>query len=60
LQGSKIDLTGGNILRGSLGVEISFDKTTFGFNTQLPLAQNFAENQTHSKIKGMAHISFAF
>jgi len=60
LQGSKIDLTGGNILRASLGVEISFDKTTFGFNTQLPLAQNFAENQTHSKIKGMAHISFAF
>jgi hypothetical protein len=31
-----------------------------GFNAQLPLAQNFAENQTREKVKGMAHVSFAF
>jgi hypothetical protein len=31
-----------------------------GFNVQLPLAQNFAENQTKAKVKGMVHVSFAF
>ena len=60
LQNSKIDLTAGTILEGSVGLEISFNKTTFGFSAQLPLAQNFAENQTHSRVKGMAHMSFAF
>jgi hypothetical protein len=29
-------------------------------SVQLPVAQNFAENQTKEKIKGMAHVSFAF
>jgi hypothetical protein len=59
LQKSKIDLTGGSILQGSVGTEISFNKITVGFNAQLPIAQNFAESQTKAKIKGMAHISFA-
>ncbi len=60
LQNNKIDLTGGSLLQGSIGTEISFNKITVGFNTQLPLAQNFAENQTKAKIKGMVHISFVF
>jgi len=60
LQGSKIDLTGGSILQGSAGVEFAFNKIAVGFNAQLPLAQNFAENQTTQKIRGMAHVSFAF
>jgi hypothetical protein len=60
LQNKKIDLTGGKILQGSVGAEISLSRMAIGFNVQLPIAQNFAENQTKAKIKGMLHVSFAF
>lgn len=60
LQDSKIDLTGGKILEGSLGSEISFKRVAIGLRVQLPVAQNFAKNQTKEKIKGMMHVSFAF
>jgi len=60
LQAGKIDLTGGKILQGSLGAEVSFSKMAIGFNVQLPVAQNFAENQTKEKVKGMVHVSLAF
>lgn len=60
LQDSKIDLTGGKILEGSLGSEISFKRVAIGLRVQLPVAQNFAENQTKENIKGMMHVSFAF
>jgi len=56
----KIDLTGGSLFQGAVGVEFGINKITFGINAQLPLAQNFAENQTEQKIKGMAHVSFSF
>jgi len=59
LQSSKVDLTGGSLLQGALGVEFGFNKIAVGFNTQLPIAQNFAENQTRQKIKGMVHVTFA-
>jgi len=60
LQNSKIDLTGGQILQGSIGAEVSFNRIAIGLSTQLPIAQNFAENQTKAKVKGMVHVSFAF
>jgi len=60
LSNSKIDLTGGQIVRGSAGAEMSINRVAIGFNVQLPIAQNFAENQTKSKVKGMMHVSFAF
>lgn len=59
LQGSKVDLTGGDLLTAAAGVEIGFKKFTIGLNTQLPITQNFAEGQTKSKIKGMFHITFS-
>jgi hypothetical protein len=31
---------------------------TIGVGVQLPEAQNFAENQTKEKVKGMVHVSF--
>ena len=55
---SKVDLTGGNLLLAAPGVEIGFNKVTVGFNAQLPVAQNFAEGQTRSNIKGMLHVTF--
>lgn len=60
LQSAKVPLTGGHILNGSVGAEISFKNMAVGFNVQLPVAQNFAENQTKEKVKGMVHVSFAF
>jgi len=60
LSNSKIDLTGGQIVRGSAGAEMSIKNIAIGFNVQLPIAQNFAENQTKSKVKGMIHVSVAF
>jgi hypothetical protein len=60
LSNSKIDLTGGKILQGSVGAEMSINKLAVGFNVQLPVDQNFAENQTKAKVKGMVHVSFAF
>jgi hypothetical protein len=59
LKGSKVDLTGGTILRGSLGAEISYKKVAVGFNMQMPITQNFAERQTKEKFQGMVHITFA-
>jgi hypothetical protein len=60
LSGSKVDLTGGKILQGSIGAEISFSRMAIGLSVQLPVAQNFAENQTKEKVKGVVHVSFAF
>jgi len=60
LSSNKVDLTGGKILRGSVGTEISFKRIAVGLSVQLPVTQNFAENQTKEKVKGMAHVSFAF
>lgn len=59
LTNAKIDLTGGSLLQAAAGVEFGFNKVSVGFNVQLPVAQNFAEGQTESKLKGMAHVSFA-
>lgn len=55
---NKVDLTGGTILQGALGIELGFNKMSIGMNMQLPLAQQFAENQTNQKVKSMLHISF--
>ena len=60
LQSTKVNLTGGSLLQGSLGAEISFGRMATGFNMQLPIDQNFASNQTKERVKGMVHISFAF
>jgi hypothetical protein len=58
LQSSKVDLTSDSLLQGALGVEFGFNTISVGLNTQLPFAQNFAENQTKQKVKAMVHISF--
>src|SRR5215831_19142483 len=60
LSGSKVDLTGGKIFQGSICTEVSFRSIAIGLSIQLPIAQNFAENQTKQKVKGVVHVSFAF
>jgi hypothetical protein len=58
LQNSKVGLTGGSLLQGALGIEFGFNNVSIGVNAQVPVVQNFAEDQTKQKIKGMMHVSF--
>jgi hypothetical protein len=55
-----VDETGGYLASGAAGLEVSFRKTTIGFNIQAPVTQDFASGQTTSKFRTMAHISFGF
>lgn len=59
LNKTDVSLTGGSLLNGAVGAEVSFSKMALGFNVQLPLAQNFAEDQTKQRVRGMFHVSFA-
>lgn len=52
--------TGGNLLAGSAGLEMSFKKFTVGANVQLPISQSYASGQTDLKVRGMVHVTFAF
>ena len=60
LNSEKIEMTGGHLFSTVAGVEVNINKVTVGFNAQLPLAQNFSDNQTKNKVKGMLHVTFAF
>jgi hypothetical protein len=55
----KIAETGGYLLSTAAGVEVNFNKITVGCNAQLPLSQNFAGEQTNTKVKGMLHVTFS-
>jgi len=59
LQSAKVEQTGGYLTLASAGAEITFNKITVGGNLQLPVAQNFANGQTESKLRGMLHVTFA-
>jgi hypothetical protein len=59
LQNAKVNLSGGHLTLASAGVEIGFGKITVGGNIQIPVAQNFANGQTESKLQGMLHVAFA-
>jgi hypothetical protein len=58
LNKAKVDDTGGNALLASGGMEINFSKMAVGFNAQLPITQNFSNEQTTTKVRGMAHVTF--
>jgi hypothetical protein len=60
LSNEKIDMTGGYLFSAAAGMEVNVKKLTIGFNAQLPLTQNFSDNQTKTKIKGMVHVTFGF
>ncbi|MEP6726209.1 MAG: transporter [Bacteroidota bacterium] len=59
LQRAKVGQTGGYLTLASAGAEFTFNKITVGGNLQLPMAQNFANGQTESKLRGMLHVTFA-
>ena len=57
LQSTKVAQTGGYLSLASAGAEITINKITVGGNLQLPVAQNFANGQTTSKLRGMLHVT---
>ena len=56
----KVEDTGGKAFLGSAGLDINFKKVAIGFNAQLPISQNFSNDQTAAGIRGMAHVTFIF
>jgi hypothetical protein len=60
LQGKQVSQTGGWLALASAGLEWGLGKMAIGANIQLPLAQNFANGQTQSKLRGMLHVSYSF
>jgi hypothetical protein len=59
LQSEKVAQTGGYLALASAGIELGFGKITVGGNVQAPIAQNFANGQTESKLRAMLHVTFA-
>jgi hypothetical protein len=55
-----VDVSGGNILMGTLGLETVIKKITFGANWQTPIYQNLAGKQVIAKDRAMIHVSFTF
>ena len=53
-----VDISGGNLLLGSLGVESAFKKIAVGANWQTPLSQNLADGFVEANNRIMVHISF--
>ena len=60
LDKAKVGDTGGNALLASAGLDVNFAKMAVGVNAQLPIAQNFSNQQTVVKVRGMAHVTFLF
>ena len=54
----KVDLSGGNLLLGTLGIETSLKKVALGANFQTPLSQNLAGGFVKANNRLMVHVSF--
>lgn len=59
LSRSKIDLTEGKILQGAIDAEISFSRVAVGLTVQFGCTR-FRREANERKVKGVAHVSFAF
>lgn len=53
-----VDVSGGNLLLGTLGVETTFKKISLGGNWQAPLSQNLANGFVKANNRVMLHVSF--
>jgi hypothetical protein len=58
LEGKKVQYTGSQVMTAIAGIEVNINRVNIGINTQLPLAQNFAEGQTRLKMGAMMHITY--
>ena len=53
-----VDISGGNLLMGTVGLEASFKKISIGGNFQTPFSQNLANGIIKANNRAMVHISF--
>ncbi len=58
--GFNVDISGGNITIGTIGIETAFDKLSFGGSWQTPLSQNLANGFVKSNNRLMVHVSMSF
>ncbi|MEX6688205.1 transporter [Danxiaibacter flavus] len=55
-----VDISGGRLLMGTVGVEASVKKIAIGGNWQTPLSQNLADGIVKANNRMMLHVAFAF
>jgi hypothetical protein len=53
----EVVVSGGNLLSGTAGIEVSFGKISLGANMQIPLSQDLANKIVKANNRGMVHIS---
>lgn len=53
-----VDISGGDLMTGTLGVETSYKKISIGGNWQSPLSQKLANGFVRSNNRMMVHVSF--
>ncbi len=53
-----LNISGGNLLMNSLGIETSYKRMAIGFNWQTPISQNIASAVIRANDKIMVHLSF--
>ncbi len=53
-----VDISGGNLLMGTVGTEVTFSKISIGGNFQTPFSQNLANGIIKANDRAMIHISF--
>lgn len=54
-----VDVSGGNLLLGTVGMEVSFKKMSIGGNFQTPLSQNLGNGFVKANNRFMLHVSLA-
>lgn len=55
-----VDLSGGNVLTGSIGIEANYNKIAIGANWQTPLHQQLAGGFIKANNRMMVHVAFSF
>jgi hypothetical protein len=59
-KGFGVDISGGNLLMGTAGLEVSYKKISAGVNFQTPFLQSLGAGFIKAENRGMAHVSFTF
>lgn len=57
-RGFSVDISGGNLLLGTLGVEANVGKVLIGANYQTPFSQQLANGMIKANDRAMVHLSF--
>jgi hypothetical protein len=57
-KGYAVDVSGGNILMGTAGIELSLKRVAIGANWQTPLSQDLAGGFVKARDRAMVHLAF--